>query len=122
MWRKLVIFGLLLGVLVANASEYREGTIVRIRPLPNAAEDHSVSNTGTATLNSVEAYAITISLDDTYYTVVYTRKWKWSFNPSDLAPGDKISVRVEGDKFFMKHGKDKEVKSTIVSTSRSGPD
>jgi hypothetical protein len=122
MWRNLVIFCLMLGILVANASEYREATIVRIRPLPNAADDHSVSNTGTATLDGGETYALTISLDDTYYTVIFTRKWKWSFSPSGLAPGDKISVRIEGDKLFMKHAKDKEMKGTIVTARRLGPE
>jgi hypothetical protein len=77
---------------------------------------------GTATLNGGETYALTVSLDDTYYTVIFTRKWKWSFSPSGLAPGDKISVRIEGDKLFMKHAKDKEMKGTIVTTRRLGPE
>lgn len=123
MWRRrtvcILAVVLFFNILSAYASEYREATVVEIHRLPNPEND-SVPSNGTATVNSLETYAITIQVDDTYYAVVYHQKWKWSFNPSEMNAGDKIAVRIDGDNLFVKRPRGKEVKTTIVSTKRKG--
>lgn len=77
------------------------------------AESHPEN--GTATLNSTSSYEIRLRIENVFYTAVYKPKWKWSFKPADLTPGDHVMVRIAGQNLYLKWHDHKEIKATIVN-------
>jgi hypothetical protein len=80
-----------------------ENWIQAEREILREAEEHSSRRT-----------AVVVKVDAVRYVGEYKAELKDGYTPGEVAPGDPIWVRFEGDKMFVRRPNGRELETTIV--------
>jgi len=101
----------------AGGSKWKSAKVLEVRDASetgaSVASNNSVGGPDTALVGGVVPRCrVTVALDGVSYTAIFTVDKH--FKPTDLAEGEEVSARVEGNKLVLQRLDTKEMKAKIV--------
>jgi hypothetical protein len=102
-------------VALSQTTQYQDGKIIAVKKLPVHA---AAGGTDAPAASEVEEYDISIQVGDTVYVCRYV-----SHSDQDLSwtRGKEGHVRIKGKTMYVQRVTGKEVKASIVRTTRASP-